>query len=410
MNVARMRLLDRWVGVPACAALTLFRRLTDLLHTRQAAQPRRIVFVKLAEQGATVLAEGALRTATERVGRENVFVVVFSENRFILDLLDVVPTENVIAIDPAGLRSFTLDVIRAVSRMRRERVDAAIDFEFFARASAILCFLSGARLRVGFHSYGEEGPYRGDLMTHRLRCNPFLHASQTFGSMVAALDVDPRTLPTLDLIPAAVIDPKPFRPNASELNDIEQLIKRELGDRGTLPRLVLLNANSGDLMPLRRWPRERYLDLARRLLQRYSDVCIAFTGSPEETHDAEAMAAAVNSGRCISLGGKTTLRELLVLYGLAEVLVTNDSGPVHYAALTSINVVALFGPETPAVFGPRTSRSEVFWAGIACSPCLSAFNNRWTACTNNVCMQRIEVEAVFNTVCRVYDRRTENRS
>ena len=95
-----------------------------------------------------------------------------------------------------------------------------------------------------------------------------------------------------------------------------------------------------------------------------------------------------------------------LLYFLAEVLVTNDSGPVHYCGIDSINVVALFGPETPAVFGPRTPRGEVFWAGIACSPCLSAFNNRWTACTNNVCMQRIKVEAVFNTVCRVYDHRS----
>ena len=233
MNIARMRFLDRWVGVPACAALTLVRRLTDLLHARQTAKPHRIVFVKLAEQGATVLAEGTLRAATERVGRENVFVVVFCKNRFILDLLDVVPPENVIAIDSTGLRSFTLDVIRAVRRMRRERVDAAIDFEFFARASAILCFLSGAGLRVGFHSYGEEGPYRGDLMTHRLRYNPFLHASQTFGSMVAALDVDPRALPTLDLVPTADIGPEPFRPSAGELHEVEKLIKRELGDRGT---------------------------------------------------------------------------------------------------------------------------------------------------------------------------------
>lgn len=405
MNVARMRLLDRWVGVPACAALTLVRRLTDLLHGRRIDKPRRIVFVKLAEQGATVLAQGALHAATARVGKDNVFVVVFAENRFILDLLDVVPRENVITIDTTSLRSFALDAIEAIRRMRREAIDAAIDFEFFARASAILCFLSGAPLRVGFHSYGEEGPYRGDLMTHRLRYNPFLHASETFGSMVAALDVDPQTLPMLDLVPTADAGPKPFRPSARELGEVERLVERALGEREASSRLILLNANSGDLMPLRRWPRQRYLDLARRLLQHYPEVCIAFTGSPDEADDAASMAAAVDSSRCISLGGKTTLRELLVLYCLAEVLVTNDSGPVHYAALTSINVVALFGPETPAVFGPRTPRSEVFWAGIACSPCLSAFNNRWTACTNNVCMQRIGVEAVFDAVCRIYDQR-----
>lgn len=405
MDIAHMRFLDRWIGVPACAALTLVRRLTDLLYLRPGAKPRRILFVKLTEQGATVLAEAALRSATERVGKKSVFVVVFEQNRFILDLLDVVPPENVITIRTAGLGSFTLDVVRAVRRMRREDVDAAIDFEFFARASAILCFLSGARVRVGLHSYGGEGPYRGDLMTHRLRYNPFLHASQLFRSMVVALDIDPQRLPILDFVPASDIDPKPFRPGARELSDVEGMVKCELGDRETLPRLILLNSNSGDLLPLRRWPRERYLDLARRLLQHYPEVCIAFTGAPDEAREAASMAAEVDSNRCISLGGMTTLRQLLVLYCLAEVMVTNDSGPVHYSALTPISVVALFGPETPAVFGPRTPRSEVSWARIACSPCLSAFNNRWTACTDNVCMQRIGVDAIFETVCRIYDQR-----
>jgi len=405
VDVARMRLLDRWVGVPACVALTLYRRVSDAVFRRPSAPPRRILFVKLAEQGATVLADSALRSAAEKVGRENVFAIVFAQNRFILDLLDVMPRENVITVRTTGLPRFALDILGAIRRMRRERIDAAIDFEFFARSSAILSFLSGARLRVGLHSYAEEGPYRGDLMTHRLLYNPFMHASQVFNSLVDALDLEASRLPTLDRVPRADTDPSPFRPDASELADVEAIVRRELGDCRDLPPLILLNANSGDLLPLRRWPRERYLDLARRLLERYPEVCIAFTGSPDEAQEAAAIAAEVGSPRCISLGGKTTLRQLLVLYCLADVMVTNDSGPVHYAALTPMNVVALFGPETPAVFGPRTPRSDIFWAGIACSPCVNAFNNRWTACTDNVCMQRIGADDVYTVVCRAYEGR-----
>ena len=111
--------------------------------------------------------------------------------------------------------------------------------------------------------------------------------------------------------------------------------------------------------------------------------------------------------RCLSLVGRTTLRQLLVLYGLAEVLVTNDSGPAHFAALTDIDTVVLFGPETPLLFAARGPRNHVLWAGIACSPCINALNNRQTACRDNVCMKTITVGKVFNEVARVYQVRTQ---
>jgi ADP-heptose:LPS heptosyltransferase len=86
-------------------------------------------------------------------------------------------------------------------------------------------------------------------------------------------------------------------------------------------------------------------------------------------------------------------------------MVTNDSGPAHYASMTSIDVVTLFGPESPAVFGSKSPRSHIIYKGIACSPCVNAFNQRVSTCRNNVCMQRIGVDEVFETVCNVYEQR-----
>jgi ADP-heptose:LPS heptosyltransferase len=81
--------------------------------------------------------------------------------------------------------------------------------------------------------------------------------------------------------------------------------------------------------------------------------------------------------------------------------VTNDSGPAHFAALTSVDVVALFGPETPLLFGAPGPRSHTVWAAIACSPCVNAFNNRQTACRDNVCMKAITVDQVHLLVGRI---------
>jgi ADP-heptose:LPS heptosyltransferase len=158
---------------------------------------------------------------------------------------------------------------------------------------------------------------------------------------------------------------------------------------------VVLNANAGDLLPLRRWAPGRYQALARALLAEFPGLRIVLTGSEGEAPAVEAIAAAIASPAAVSVAGLTTLRQLLVLYDRAEVLVTNDSGPAHFAALTGVDVVALFGPETPLLFAAPGPRHHAVWAGIACSPCVNAFNNRQTACRDNVCMQAITVDQVL---------------
>jgi ADP-heptose:LPS heptosyltransferase len=402
-----MRLVDRWVGAPACAALTVVRRLDDLVLRRTPpAAPRRIAVMKLAEQGATVLAYSALSRARAMVGADNLFFVVFAENRFILDLLDVVPAANVIVIRTDGLLRVVLDTLRAVLRMRRERIDATVDFEFFARSSAILSYLSGARSRAGYHAHFGEASYRGDLMTHRHGLNPFLHAGEMFQSLVESLRHPADRFPAFELRPPADEPLPQLVPDEQEQEQVREIVRASLGVQ-TDPPLILLNANCGDLLPIRRWQTARYVELANRLLERYSEVCIGLTGAPDEAAQAQVLADEIGSPRCASFAGTTTLRQLLVLYGLSELMVTNDSGPAHYATLTSMDVVTLFGPETPAVFGARTPRSHILWSGLVCSPCVNAFNDRQSACTRNLCMEAITVDEVFDTVCRVYEQRRD---
>jgi ADP-heptose:LPS heptosyltransferase len=408
MNVARMRRLDRWLGVPACWLLTCYRRLLGERTTGAAQSAQRILFIKLAEQGSTVLADDALRAACDRVGRDNVFFLVFEENRSIVDLLGVIPAANVITINAKRLTSAVCGAVAAVHRLRQLRIDAAIDLEFFARSSAALCFLSGARWRVGYHAFGGEASYRGDLMTHRLSFNPYLHTSQTFHVMVQALDHPANAFPRFDLAPPPL---RPvasrFHPSNHELAEMQALLARQFGEPLRDRCLVLLNANASDLLPLRRWPGRRYVELARKLLWQYPELLVGFTGAASEAPAIEELVSEVASPRCASLAGKTTLRQVLVLYCLAEVLVTNDSGPAHFASLAPVDVVALFGPETPRLFGAISPRTQVLWAGLACSPCINAYNDRQTPCTDNICMQRIEVDEVFQVVCRRYESRRE---
>src|SRR5260370_42152154 len=97
LDTRKLQIIDRLVGVPLCAFLTLVRRLIrDRFVPERVELPRNILFVKLAEQGSTVLAYPAISRAIQLGGRENVFFLVFEENRFILDAMGLIPPDDVI--------------------------------------------------------------------------------------------------------------------------------------------------------------------------------------------------------------------------------------------------------------------------------------------------------------------------
>jgi len=395
--------IDRRIGAPVCFLLTAVRRIGGLFGGGRPIPVRSILFLKLAEQGSTVLAHEAVSRAVERVGRENVHFLVFEENRFIVDVIGLVPPGNVFTVRTGSAWAMATSALGVISEIRRKKFDACIDMEFFARFSAAIAYLTGAPVRVGFHVFFGEGPYRGDLMTHRLLYNPHLHTSRAFTGLVMALDSDPAAFPTFGVVPPESRPLPVFAPAAGEVAEVASILSGAGIPAGA--RLVILNANASDLLPLRKWDSSNYAALARRLIHEFPEIWIGFTGSPEEAPRIAEIAASVGSPRSVCLAGRTTLRQLLVLFSLAEVLVTNDSGPAHFGALTTIDVVALFGPETPLLFAAPGPRNHSIWAGIACSPCINAFNNRQTACRDNVCMKAITVEQVFAAVCRIYRSR-----
>ncbi|MCZ7629294.1 MAG: hypothetical protein M5U19_09600 [Microthrixaceae bacterium] len=309
MNTETMRRIDRILGGPMCATLTGLRHLTDPFRSRAPDQPRRILVIKLAEQGAWVVAWSALTDALEMVGRDNVFVMTFSENRFVLDQLGVVKPDNVIEVRASGPLTTSLDLIRGLRRARSEHVDATVDLEFFARSSAILGFLSGASRRVGFHRSAHETSYRGNLLTHRLSFNQRLHVGRSTACSWRA-GRGPRSLPAMESRDLTAAAPPVISTTDAERREVRSIIESRSGSGDPLP-LILLNANAGDLLPLRKWPEERYVELARHLLDRYDMLTVVFTGSPAEAAAADRLAAQVGSGRAVSLGGATTMRQLI---------------------------------------------------------------------------------------------------
>ena len=184
--------------------------------------------------------------------------------------------------------------------------------------------------------------------------------------------------------------------------DRQEHLRAELEARCALPedaRLVVLNPEAGALLPIRNWPRGRYVQLAQRLLEEDPRNVVVLMGVPDGHDTIREIHAGVGDPRCVDFVGCTRdLDDVLQLCHMAEVLVTNDSGPAHFATLTPVGVVTLFGPETPVLYGPRGPRAVNLHEPLACSPCLTAFNHRNSGCTDNVCLQAITVEQVLEAV------------
>src|SRR5438270_11819228 len=227
VGVSTLQHTDRWIGAPLCAILTFVRRIFDASGPPGSRRVRRVLFIKFAAKGSNVLDYPAIRRATDMVGRENVYFIVFEDNRFILDVMEIIPEQNVITISTKSPFALAIGALRAALRARKIDIDAVIDMEFLTRFSAMLAFLTGAKSRVGFHTFFGDGPYRGDLMTHRLLYNPHLHTSQMFETMVEALTRDPAMLPTFDFVPSLSQPLARFRPSMSEVAEITALLHRE---------------------------------------------------------------------------------------------------------------------------------------------------------------------------------------
>jgi ADP-heptose:LPS heptosyltransferase len=395
-----MRAIDFWVGVPLTFLLTVLLRIQRFvgLAVGPPCPPRNILFIQLAEMGTMVVAYPALRKARELFPDATLYFLCFEQIRASVEVLGIIPPENIITIDARSLVSLVRDTLTFPGRARRHSIDTVVNMEAFVRYSSIVSWLSGARRRVGFHRFNQEGLYTGNLLTHHVLYNAHIHTAHTFLDLVHALEAPPDQIPRVK------------RPRASDSFEVPKVAadvaaaaeiwrKLEALAPGIGPdrKLVVINPNASDQFPMRRMPLESFVQITRQLLDD-PDVFILITGVANEKPDAQHICGRVGSPRVLDLTGRTTLRELLHVFALSHVLVTNDSGPAHLAALTKIHVIVFFGPEIPERYRPLATSSDVVHTGFTCSPCIGPHNQRLSPCNDNLCLKSIDLDDVVALV------------
>ena len=395
-----MRAIDYWVGIPLVFLVTVIDRLRRLagLAPSPAGRPRNILFIQLAEMGTMVVAYPSLRKARELYPDATLHFLCFTQVRPSVEILEVIPPGNIITIDSHSGWSLVRDTMRFLWRARHRHIDTVINMEAFVRYSSLLSYFSGACRRVGFHRFNVEGLYCGDLLTHKVIYNAHVHAAHTFLDLVHALGAPPDQVPrvkrptSMDQLEVRKITSDPAAAAA-----VWRKLRAINPDIGPGCKLVVLNPNASARFPMRRLPLESFTELARCLLED-RQVFLLIMGVAGEKPDAQHICTELRSSRVLDLTGQTTLNELLHLFDVAHVLVSNDSGPPHFAALTRIHVVVFFGPEIPGRYRPLTSSLDAIHTGYSCSPCIGPHNQRQSPCNDNVCLKSIGIDEITQLV------------
>jgi len=378
--------------MPICWLFSLLERVRSLFFGQPTvARPKRILIVLLSEMGSLVLAQPMFADLRKRYPDASLHILMFAKNREVLDLLGVMPPEHVITIRDKSLTGFVADTVRAILSMRRLGFDVVIDCELFSRVSAILSYLSGAKLHVGFKPHTQEGLYRGSFINRPVLYNPYRHLSQQFLTMVRAIESN--GYPMAKALAQELSAPPLLQFAPGELEQVAAVLQNDFPVLHN-KKLVLVYPGGG-ILPIRAWPPENYKQLCVALLN--EGYAVAVIGLKEDKPLAQEVVAHCNHAHCIDLTGYTkSVRHLLSIFHRASLLITNDGGPGQFAALTPLQTLVFFGPETPALYSPLAPNIHCLYSALSCSPCLTAYNHRNSPCDgDNQCLKLIGIERVL---------------
>ena len=398
-----MKPIDLWVGKPLCFFASFWpwnkSRVDSSVPFKTGTPPSDIiVFIGIAEIGALVVAYPAIEEARKQFPKSRICFITAAAGVQTLELMGF-EEEDILLLETDSIKSLLQGLLKIRTHFKEERVSAVV-LEPFARFSTLLSAWIGASQRIGCYRFLNEGVYLGNLLTHRLVYNSHLHASQTYFAMTKALNDPGSTEPLLkETIAPQIRNRLKISIPEKEQQALWTRLQSKCPGKKFI-KIILINANTSDIIPLRKWPLENFVELGKQLLEN-SKITVVLTGGPDEQDACAELAKKINSERVINFAGKTSFKELITLYSISDLLITNDSGPVHFASTTEIPIVALFGPETPKIFGPMSPKAKVISLELACSPCISVFNQKKSSCSDNQCMKQISVQMVVKETQKI---------
>ena len=373
-----MHWIDRYVGSVLMTLLQPFnlRRYLSKPPDVKQVRPRRILIIKFWGIGSIALAGPTIAALRDQYGDAQIHFLTLKENEHFLNCFSEIDRVRSVDIN-AGAISVLFRLLKLLWSLSRGRYDIVVDLEFFTRFSALVTFITGARIRAGFHAWEV---WRGNAHNIEVPFNRYWHVTRNFFNLGRAAGID-------------AAEPPEFRLQVTADNRAEAASVLAANRIAADETIVLINPNAGKLGLDRRWPPGNFAELALKLAR--TGVRPVFIGAPSETDYVAAIA--VDAGEsAVDLAGTLSIDALLALFERSAMLITNDSGPLHLAVTQDLPTLSFFGPETPVLYGPSAPH-RIMYQELACSPCINVHSQKQIHCIYGrpLCLEQISVEAAF---------------
>jgi len=266
------------------------------------------------------------------------------------------------------------EMLRSLRWLRAQKFDLVIDLQCLLR-SAAFAWLARGQFLIGLDEIREGARGFYDLAVPRKSVHT--HAVDWYLSVLPPLGVPVHNNFTW----------LPQRP------EVSTAVKSKWKTNGT--RWIALQP--GARWENKRWPVGKFSELASLLAKKFPDARFAILGSGEDKPLGETIFRAAPE-RCLNLCGATSLPEMVEWIRLCDLMITNDTGPMHAAAALGKPLVALFGPTEPRRTGPYGQLENVLRIELPCSPCLKSFCG-WK--NPNECLTAISPATVFERAQKI---------
>jgi lipopolysaccharide heptosyltransferase II len=250
------------------------------------------------------------------------------------------------------------EMFRSIRRLRAQNFDLVIDLQCLARSGAF-AWLARGKFLIGLDEVREGARGFYDVAVPRKSFHT--HAVDWYLSVLPPLGV-PVDKNFIWLPPRPEIAAEVKRKWPAAFNAIPHSASR-------IPQLILLQP--GARWENKRWPVKCFAELIRVLAEKFPAARFAILGGGDDRPLGEFIAQAAPA-RCVNLCGATSLLEMVEWIRLGDLLVTNDTGPMHAAAALGKPLIALFGPTEPRRTGPYGQLENVLRLDLPCSPCLQS--------------------------------------
>ena len=358
------RKLDQFLGIPLLKALSIIPAKQD----PGAAPLRKVLLIKLAAAGDTLLLMPVIGALREALPACEIHWLVSPATA---SLARSVPYVNRVVVmktdNPASLFHLLLSV-------RAEKYDAVLDYEQWARTTAILTRMSGAPVRIGFDVPGQ----------HRQQ-----GYTRTYQKGFGGHEIDDFYSLTEQLCPVGRRKELEFW-ETEEGKRQAQSVLQSSDDR----LQVMLHPGCGWDGTPREWSIEQYSNLANWLMVKYG-ARIFLTGGPEERGKTAALNRALD-GAAIDLAGRMSWHGTGSLLNAMDLVVSGNTGVMHLAAAMRRPQLALHGPTNPRLWGPINKKAVVIQSKCQECPCLKLgfeYHRHDSQCMDSISLDEVMVQA-----------------